>query len=103
MNNWTPFHFESNLWFGKVESREDFESLKKAYPHLTEAEILQAKEATYNGSLSADHRLAFPNFGFRIEHDGQKILADFFRENGMSTDGIETTRDKWRDAKFMCL
>jgi hypothetical protein len=80
---WKRFHFEGNQFFDGVESPEDWQRLRAAYPDLTDDELLASKEATYGGHRSAEERERRPNFGRRIEHDGEKTLRDFFVENGM--------------------
>ena len=85
--SWKRFFFESNLFFDHIDGPEDWERLRKAYPNLSDDQLLAAKEATYGGTRSAEHRLSRPEFGFRYEHDGEKTLRDFFNENGMSLGG----------------
>jgi hypothetical protein len=80
---WKRFHFESNRFFDGVESPQDWQRLRNAYPELTDEKLLNAQEATYRGTRSLDDRAARPNFGFRSEHDGTKTLRDFFVENEM--------------------
>ena len=80
---WKRFHFEGNRFFRAVESQEDWQRLRAAYPDLTDDELLASKEATYGGSRSMEERELRPNFGLRIEHDGEKTLRDFFVENEM--------------------
>lgn len=81
---WKRFFFESNQFFDYIASLEDWDRLRKAYPKLTDMELLDAKEATYAGTLSLAHREHHPNYGFRIEHDGERRLRHFFIANGMS-------------------
>lgn len=81
--NWTRFFFESNQFFQQIESLADWRRLRGAYPQFSDARLLEAKEATYGGSLSPEDRATHPNYGFRWEHDGEKTLRDFFLENGM--------------------
>lgn len=83
MQTWKRFHFESNRFFDSVEGPDDWNRLRQAYPKMTDDEILRAQEATYKGTRSIEIRNARPNYGWRIEHDGQKTLRDFFAENGM--------------------
>jgi hypothetical protein len=80
---WKRFHFESNRFFDGIESPLDWERLRKAFPELTVDELLDSKEATYNGTRKLEERIRRPNFGRRIEHDGEKTLRDFFVENDM--------------------
>ena len=81
--NWKPFFFESNQFFGKINNPEDWALLKAAYPFLCEDQLLDAKESTYKGHRRKEVRDVQPNYGFRIEHDGERTLRDFFKENGM--------------------
>ncbi len=80
---WKRFHFESNMFFDGVEGPEDWQRLRAAYPNLTDDQFLEAKEATYDGTLSVESRNKNPNFGFRHEHDGEKTLRDFFVAHDM--------------------
>lgn len=80
---WKRFHFEGNQFFDGVECPEDWKRLRAAYPDLTDDELLASKEATYGGHRSIEERERRPNFGRRIEHDGEKTLRDFFVENNM--------------------
>lgn len=83
MNKWKRFYFESNQFFDYIENLDDWQRLKSAYPRLSDDELLDAKQATYNGSLSQKVMDAHNNYGFRLEHDGDKTLRDFFKESGM--------------------
>lgn len=76
---WKRFYFESN----HIEGLADWQRLRDAYPRLTDEQLLDAKEATYSGYRPQEERDAMPNYGFRIEHDGQRTLRDFFNANGM--------------------
>lgn len=82
--NWVHFFFESNQFFDTIKDEKDWQRLRDAYPNLTDDELLNAKEATYEGSLSKDIRDKRPNYGFRIEHDGERTLRDFFKSNKMT-------------------
>lgn len=86
---WKSFFFESNQFFDRIHNLSDWYRLKKAYPHLSDTQLLAAKEATYRGQLSIEERKKRANFGFRWEHDGEKTLLDYFKENGMSVDRCE--------------
>lgn len=76
------FWFESNQFFGHVASMEGWERLRNAYPDLSDEDFLNAREATYAGTLKLEHREAHPNFGFRSEHDGERRLRDFLAQTG---------------------
>lgn len=80
---WKQFYFEANLFFDHVSGPDGWRRLREAYPKLTDDQLLDAKEATYNGTLPVGQREKHPNFGFRSEHDGEKTLKDFFVQNGM--------------------
>lgn len=80
---WTPFFFESNKFFQLVSSPTDWKKLQESYPDYTNDQLLAAREATWNGQRSVSDRLKHPNFGLRLEHDGEKTLKDFFIEHGM--------------------
>lgn len=83
MITWKPFHFEANMFFRTIAGPFGWQRLRQAYPNMTDDELLDAKEATYGGTLSEAQRNHHPNFGLRREHDGEKTLRDFFVENGM--------------------
>lgn len=80
---WVRFHFEGNRFFDGVEGPEDWQRLRAAYPELSDDQLLESQEATYQGARSIEEREKHPNFGRRFEHDGDKTLRDFFVENGM--------------------
>lgn len=80
---WKRFHFEGNRFFDGIEGPEDWQRLRAAYPDLTDDDLLASKEATYGGRRSAEERERRPNFGRRIEHDGEKTLRDFLVANEM--------------------
>ena len=81
---WKRFYFESNQFFDHINDMDDWDRLRKAYPDLTDDDLLDSKEATYNGSLSLYQRNERPNYGMRLEHDGGRTLRDFFIDNNMS-------------------
>jgi hypothetical protein len=83
-SGWKRFHFESNRFFDTIEGPEDWERLCDAYPGMDDDELLSAKQATYGGTMRAEDMAEHPNYGFRLEHDGDKTLRDFFRENNMT-------------------
>jgi len=85
---WTPFHFEANMFFQTIASMEDWQRLREAYPRLTDEELLAAKEATYGGTRSEESRKKKPNYGFRWEHDGEP-LSEFFKRNQMVLTGVK--------------
>lgn len=80
---WTPFYFESNLFFDHIHHLEDWQRLRNTYRNLTDSQLLDAKEATYGGHRPQDERDARPNYGFRGEHDGERTLRDFFVKHNM--------------------
>lgn len=87
---WRRFYFESNMFFDHIENMEDWQRLRDAYPSFTDEQLLDAKEATYGGHRLQEERDEFPNYGFRLEHDGERRLRDFFAENGMEvSDGFK--------------
>jgi hypothetical protein len=81
---WKPFFFESNKFFDTIRGMEDWERLKAAYPDMSDDQLIDAKEATYNGSRTQEDRDAHPNYGLRYEHDGERTLRQFFAAHGMS-------------------
>lgn len=80
---WTPFYFESNLFFDHIHNLKDWQRLRNAYPNLTDSQLLEAKEATYGGHRPQEERDTRPNYGFRGEHDGERTLRDFFVKHNM--------------------
>jgi hypothetical protein len=80
---WKRFHFESNMFFDAVEGPIDWERLRAAYPNKTADDFLDAKEATWRGTVCEHDRAKNPNYGFSQEHDGVKTLRDFMAENKM--------------------
>lgn len=80
---WKQFHFEANQFFDNIAGPDDWQRLRNAYPKLSDETLLNAKEATYRGTRAVEERAARPNFGFRIEHDGEKSLRDYFVEHDM--------------------
>ena len=83
---WKRFYFESNLFFDHIENMSDWQRLRDAYPSLTDAQLLDANEATYGGHREQQERDERPNYGFRWEHDGKRTLRDFFASHGMELD-----------------
>lgn len=81
---WKSFFFESNQLFKTIKNRDMWDEIRNAYPHMSDDQLLDAKEATYGGTRPVEERVRRPNYGFRIEHDGEKILRDFFVENNMA-------------------
>jgi hypothetical protein len=64
------FYFESNLYFGKVKSKEDLKAVFDAYKgHLTRDEILDVSKNIGSDDTS--------EFGMRIEHIGNINLRKF--------------------------
>jgi len=88
VNNWRRFFFEGNMFFDFIENMDGWNLLRTAYPGMTDFQLMDAREATYGGTRPAEEREKFPNYGFRWEHDGEKTLRDFFRENGMSIESL---------------
>lgn len=80
---WKKFWFESNRFFDHVSSPEDWIRLRAAYPSMTDSELLDSREATYNDSLTLERRDSRPNYGMRLEHDGERTLRQFFEANEM--------------------
>ena len=82
--NWKTFYFESNNFFGNIDTPSDFQKIRNAYPEMSDAEILtKAKEATYRGHRTAEERARRRNYGMRWEHDGEPLFA-FFKRHGMA-------------------
>lgn len=82
---WKRFWFESNQYFDWIESMEDWQRLRDAYPDKTDVRLLDARESPSS---------KIPNYGWRAEHTGPKTLADFLRENGMRIEP-PSRRDKF--------
>jgi hypothetical protein len=79
---WRPFHFESNQFFDTLETPEDFNKLRAAYPDRDDAWFLSARSENY--AENRNHHPAIPHFGIRAEHTGAKTLGDLFTEQGMT-------------------
>jgi hypothetical protein len=98
---WKQFWFESNMFFDFVNGPDDWILLRKAYPRMTDEQLLAAQEATYGGTRSEEKKAKKPNYGFRYEHDGKKTLKDFFIENNMLGLIPNTSSIKYRIKKFL--
>ena len=94
---WRRFFFESNLFFDRVDGPDDWQRLRDAYPDLTDEQLLDAQEATYRGTRSQKLRDARPNYGFRMEHDGERTLRDFFVAYGMTLPQQKCSRSEFRE------
>lgn len=81
---WAPFFFESNQFFDTIKGPEDWTRLRAAYPDMSDDQLLDSKEATYAGRREQEDRDAYPNYGMRYEHDGERTLRGFFDMHGMS-------------------
>lgn len=69
---WKNFHFDGNLINDIITCKEHFMLLCATY-NLKPEKILQARQ-----------KPGFPDsFGFRLEHDSERTLKDFFEENNM--------------------
>jgi hypothetical protein len=81
---WAAFHFESNQAFGDIENLEQWLEMKALWESAYTGDIYDCKECTYPR--------AFPDFGQRMEHQGDRTLREFFKENGMSMEdrGVES-------------
>ena len=77
---WPPFWYESNQFFTTIDGPDLWERLRMAYPESSDEMLLASREATYRGSRNLEERDARPNYGLRIEHDGDRTLRDFFIE-----------------------
>ena len=83
---WVPFFFESNLFFGRINGMDDWNRMREAHLDKDDDQLLEAREATYNGTRSTSDMERNPHFGFRTECDGDRTLLDFFIINNMSLD-----------------
>lgn len=67
---WARFYFESQLYYGHVQTRHQWELIKEAYKgHDIDLLTAKIKPGTEN------------EFGFYLEYDGDKTLRDFDNEN----------------------
>ena len=71
---WSPFWFEGNNAWGRIESPEDWERIKRAYPDTDLTKASQYINSTLN----------VPYYGFAFECNSQNKLGDFFTENEMT-------------------
>ena len=83
VDGWRRFHFEGNMFFDSVYGPADWLRLRQVYPKLSDDELLESKEATYNGCRDQLDRDVRPNYGLRWEHDGDRTLRDFFVAHNM--------------------
>ena len=75
MNEFPKFWFESNLYFGWVQSFEDLKSVFEQYKgHLTRDEILDK-------AVNKDD--TFTEFGLRVEHRGNVTLRQYLTDKGI--------------------
>lgn len=95
MPAWKTFYFDSNRWFGVVDSPAKFKELLAAFAvdHDLEWLLNRAKRARVAevAKLPANYHLGaakrtrtgeMPNFGFRREHTtGTQTLGEWLREN----------------------
>ena len=82
MSNWERFHFESNQSFGMCNNKEEWDEVKSNYcSYHNTLDPSKAKQATYGDK--GHHSKFRPNFGFRLEHQGEYTLADFAKDNNM--------------------
>ena len=69
--NWVPFYFDANQYTSMIDDRIEWNRLKKIYPKT----IMKARQHTrMDGSVT---------FGFRMEHNEDKTLKEYFEENDM--------------------
>lgn len=71
----TPFYFEGNMYFGLIDSKETFNELMKAY--RGHADISTAR--AYDGSMPMDK----PSFGFYSEYRGKQTLGQWMKQNNI--------------------
>lgn len=84
MSNWKPFWFESNSCWGKVDSPEKWEEMKRKYKEISGNELdpSKARMGTYGLPEAQWSDNMKQNFGFRSEHVGGTTLVDFANEHG---------------------
>jgi len=76
--NWKTFYFEGNLYFGFIESPEDWEKVKLAYKG-TDINLLEAR-------VNPISTYPLIHFGFYIEYDGKLTLGEWAKENKIKLD-----------------
>jgi len=75
MKYFPRFYYESNLYFGWINSLEDLDAVFKEYEgHMTKDEILD-KSFNIKGKDCKE-------FGTRIEHNGEKSLRRYLAQHG---------------------
>lgn len=75
---WTPFWFEGNLWFGMVNSPEDWLKCRAAYDELGHGsdDLLDKAHVAPRCTTKA-------KYGLRSECNGEDTLRQFFERNNM--------------------
>ena len=88
MNNFVPFYFESNAFWGLVKTQQDWENMKKLfykdYTLLGYKILLSIYDAKLQEERLYDDK--FQKFGFYSEYSGEVTLKDFFLTNNMTMD-----------------
>lgn len=78
---WKTFFFDSNLAFGLVRSKEDWLEIYAAQQDYdTERNVEWLRRAKVL-PRSLDEKI--PNFGFRMEHDGELTLGEWADKEGI--------------------
>ena len=76
------FNYDSNLYFNTIGSLNDLEKLFEAYKNqMTKDEILDTSRSLES---SAIYKNNIPNFGMRIEHNGNTTLRQFLVKLGFN-------------------
>jgi hypothetical protein len=83
MKNWTPFWWESNQTWGKIESPEDWEKVVACYGKPGVATLDQLATAQEAPEGHGRNEAKIPKFGFRIECNGDLTLKDWADANQM--------------------
>ena len=74
---WSPFYFDGNLYFGCIESREDWQALLAAY-HGDVDVVLRAKWCSWKKTNPP-----YPAFGLYGEYTDEPTLGQWADEQGM--------------------
>ncbi len=72
--NWTPFHFDGNLWFGEVNTPEDWQDVLKTYEEGWHESEEQLRHDLLNKvRRGPDLPSYMPRFGLYTEYTGQTL------------------------------
>ena len=77
--NWVPFRFDGNQYFGEITTPEKWEEVLAIYDNIWCNGNKDLMDKTLRGS-----NRAHPNFGLRDGYNGPETLREFFEKNNMT-------------------